>query len=180
MKGVVQIWYCRGKYISADTVQKRLKCIFIAVKYVWSTNFFVWSLSVYVPTSDHLTTQTHVQHSVQSLISLMNLPLCCLQKIITFLQNDVYLPRLFFENMYKINYTYRNDYRLNTAYLNKYIIILCREFLIKRYYFYPCIKCLCDIRFFLCQTDKGRIKGLDTRKFISRMLEKYRTIKNNG
>ena len=145
MKGVVQIWYCRGKYISADTVQKRLKCIFIAVKYVWSTNFFVWSLSVYVPTSDHLTTQTHVQHSVQSLISLMNLPLCCLQKIITFLQNEF------------------------TAYLNQYIIIICREFLIKRCSFYPCTKCLCDKRFFYCQTDKGRIKGLDTRKFISRM-----------
>ena len=67
-----------------------------------------------------------------------------------------------------------------TAYLNQYIIIVCREFLIKRCSFYPCTKCLCDIRFFLCQTDKGRIKGLDTRKFISRMLEKYRTIKNNG
>ena len=67
-----------------------------------------------------------------------------------------------------------------TAYLNQYIIIICREFLIKRCSFYPCTKCLCDIRFFLCQTDKGRIKGLDTRKFISRMLEKYRTIKNNG
>ena len=67
-----------------------------------------------------------------------------------------------------------------TAYLNQYIIIICREFLIKRCSFYPCTKCLCDIRFFYCQTDKGRIKGLDTRKFISRMLEKYRTIKNNG
>ena len=57
---------------------------------------------------------------------------------------------------------------------------ICSELIIKRYSFYHCTKCLCDIRFFLCQTDKGRIKGLDTRKFISRMLEKYRTIKNNG
>ena len=71
-------------------------------------------------------------------------------------------------------------YYVNSIYLNQYIIIVWREFLIKRCSFYLCTKCLCDIQFFLCQTDKGRIKGLDTRKFISRMLEKYRTIKNNG
>ena len=119
----MQIWYCRGKYISADTVQKRLKCIFIAVKYVWSTNFFVWSLSVYVPTSDHLTTQTHVQHSVQSLISLMNLPLCSLQKIITLLQND-FLPRLLFWKSVHQFTAYQNQYSVGNSLSNDIISIL--------------------------------------------------------
>ena len=70
--------------------------------------FCLISLSVYVPTSDHLTTQTHVQHSVQSLISLMNLPLSCIQNIIFLLQNDSLSRPLFFKYV-EIIYTYRHD-----------------------------------------------------------------------